>query len=82
VDEQREQLLEVDTVAARARLDLLDELTGALDAAIQGLDLVELAAVGQRAQEANVSELADAARAAWFDVRDQLVDQEQQRGQG
>jgi len=80
---QAEQDSDSATLAGKARLDLLDELTGALDAAVQALDLEVIAAVGQRADQNNVPALVDEARSRWFEVHAQLVAQDAQPdGQG
>jgi hypothetical protein len=60
----------------------LDNLRGQLDAAVQALDLDGVAAIARVALEQGLAGVADEARAQWFDVRDQLVQQEQQDAQG
>jgi len=71
------------TVAAKARMSLLDDLTGELDQATQAQDLEAIMTVAQRAEAANVPAIVDEARAAWMDVHAQLVQLEQQsHGQG
>lgn len=61
------------TMAAQARLDLLNELTGALDAAVQAQDLEAIADVARRADANNVPELVDEARAKWMETHALLV---------